>query len=319
MKFSFNFGKRAMVLPGALLERFDKASKKDIKVLLYIAEAPSSTTEELVAVSGMKKEEIESAVAFWRNEGIIEAEDNGSAENTNCDNNKEKSSSNVTKKKLKSEDSLPKYTAEELGALLQKREEYKFLISECQQLFGKMFNPSEINIVIGLSDYLGLDSEYILLLFAHIGKQEHKSVRMAERLAHRFIDEEITDAETLGARLSFLEASGEFETKVRNIFGISSRALTKKEKAIIEKWMTEYNYGFEMVEKAYEMTVDSTSKASIPYAGAIIDRWYSEGIISVLQVEKNNEEHKKNAQSEGGSFDTDEFLDAALKRSFEKN
>lgn len=319
MKFTFNFGRSAVVLPAAVLEKFDKASKKDIKILFYLAEAPWRTIDDLIAISGMKREEIEGAVAFWRGAGILETDDRTSAEHKDGEDDKARKSNKEVKKKLKSEDSLPKYTAEELGVLLQKREEYKFLISECQQLFGKMFNPSEINIVIGLSDYLGLDSEYILLLFAHIGKQEHKSVRMAERLAHRFIDEEITDAETLGARLSFLEASGEFEAKVRNIFGISSRALTKKEKSIIEKWMTEYNYGFEMVEKAYEMTVDSTSKASIPYAGAIIDRWFSEGIKTVSEVEKNNEEHKKNSQNEGGSFDTDEFLDAALKRSFEKN
>lgn len=317
MKFTFNYGKGVAVIPAAVTERIDKASKKDIKLLLYIAEDNSRSAEELMLLTGMKSEEIESSVAFWRGAGIIDA-----AESVTPEKKEDKKGASETPKKerkLKSEDSLPRYGTDELNSLLEKREEYRFLITECQQLFGKIFNPAEINIVIALGDYLGLDCEYILVLFAHLGKQEHKSVRSAERLAHRFLDEGITDAETLSERLRFLEAAEETERKVRSAFGINSRALTKKEKALIEKWLSKYHFGFEMIEKAYELTVDSTGKASIPYAGAILDRWFSEGIKSVDDVEKNIEEHKKSASAEGGSFDTEEFLEAAFKRSFEEN
>lgn len=319
MKLTFNYGKGVAVIPAAAIERIDKASKKDIKLLLLLAAEKASTTEELVSLSGLKKEEVESSLAFWRGADIIEGEEEGK---TAVTAKKEASAADEKRTKLKSEDSLPRYTTDELNNLLEKRAEYKFLIGECQQLFGKMFNPSEINIVVALSDYLGLDSEYILVLFAHLGKQEHKSVRTAEKMAHRFLDEGITDAVTLGERLRFLEGLEEVENKVRVAFGINSRALTKKEKALIEKWLSEYHFGFDMIEKAYELTVDSTGKASLPYAGAILDRWYSEGIKNVEDAEKNINEHKKKAsekaENEGGSFKTDEFLEAALMRSFDK-
>ncbi|MBQ8208907.1 MAG: DnaD domain protein [Clostridia bacterium] len=323
MKLTFNYGSRAMVLPGAVLEKIDKASKKDIKLLLVLASDASllgeGMTEELMLITGLKREEIESSLAFWRGAGIIEFDGEELSDKRASAPIKKTARAEEQKKekKLRSEDSLPRYTTEELNALLEKREEYSFLIGECQQLFGKIFNPAEINIVVALTDYLGLDSEYILLLFAHLGKQEHKSVRMAEKMAHRFLDEDITDAETLGERLRFLEAAEETERKVRAVFGINSRALTKKEKALIEKWLSEYHYDFEMIEKAYEMTVDSTGKPSLPYAGAIMDRWFSEGIRTVADAEQNIEDHKKSKASAGGSFDTDEFLEAALKRSFE--
>lgn len=318
MKISFNYGKGVAVIPAAAIERFDKASKKDIKILLLLASEKANSAEGLVTLSGYKREEVESALAFWRGADIIEFEEDVKA----VAPLKDVTVSEEKTTKLKSEDSLPRYTTDELNNLLQKRAEYKFLIGECQQLFGKMFNPSEVNIVVALSDYLGLDSEYILVLFAHLGKQEHKSVRTAEKMAHRFLDEGITDAVTLGERLRFLEGLEEVENKVRVAFGINSRALTKKEKALIEKWTSEYHFGFDMIEKAYELTVDSTGKASLPYAGAILDRWYSEGIKNVEDAEKNINEHKKkaaaNAEKEGGSFNTDEFLEAALMRSFDK-
>lgn len=323
MKLTFNYGKGVAVIPAAAIGKIEKASKKDIKILLILASDVTCGIDELVKRSGLKKEEVESSLAFWRGADIIEFD---GTEKGKLPKLPEKEAgeviSSVSSKKLRSEDSLPGYTTDELNSLLEKRAEYKFLIGECQQLFGKMFNPSEINIVVALSDYLGLDSEYILVLFAHLGKKEHKSVRTAEKMAHRFLDEGITDAVTLGERLRFLEGLEEVENKVRTAFGINSRALTKKEKTLIEKWLSEYHFGFDMIEKAYELTVDSTGKASLPYAGAILDRWYSEGIKSVEDAEKNISEHKKKAsetaEGERGSFDTDEFLEAALKRSFDK-
>ncbi len=322
MKLTFNYGKGVAVIPAAAIEKIDKASKKDIKLLLILASEKVKNAEELAALSGLRREEVESSLAFWRGADIIEFED-GDITSLPLEKDKsEEKDAPASSKKLRSEDSLPRYTTDELNSLLEKRAEYKFLIGECQQLFGKMFNPSEINIIVALSDYLGLDSEYILVLFAHLGKKEHKSVRTAEKMAHRFLDEGITDAVTLGERLRFLEGLEEIENKVRTAFGINSRALTKKEKTLIEKWISEYHFGFDMIEKAYELTVDSTGKASLPYAGAILDRWHSEGIKNIEDAEKNIGEHKKKAsegaESDRGSFDTDEFLEAALMRSFDK-
>ncbi|MBR6604171.1 MAG: DnaD domain protein [Clostridia bacterium] len=323
MKLTFNYGKGVAVIPAAAIGKIEKASKKDIKILLILASDVTCGIDELVKRSGLKKEEVESSLAFWRGADIIEFDDGEKVKIPKTpEKEDEEAVAPVSSKKLRSEDSLPGYTTEELNSLLEKRAEYKFLIGECQQLFGKMFNPSEINIVVALSDYLGLDSEYILVLFAHLGKKEHKSVRTAEKMAHRFLDEGITDAVTLGERLRFLEGLEEVENKVRTAFGINSRALTKKEKTLIEKWLSEYHFGFDMIEKAYELTVDSTGKASLPYAGAILDRWYSEGIKSVEDAEKNISEHKKKAsetaEEHKGSFDTDEFFEAALRRSYGK-
>ena len=75
-----------------------------------------------------------------------------------------------------------------------------------------------------------------------------------------------------------------------------------------------------MVSRAYEMTVSATNEASVPYANAILERWNSEGIRTLEDVDKA--EAKRNETSKGesgnGSFDTDDFFEAALKRSYNK-
>ena len=329
MKLAINYGNAVAVLPQSVLDKIDKATKKDIKLILALASDSALLADNdgiygaLIERTGLGAEDIKNSLAFWRGAGVIE--EIGSEEEFNEEpkalikpqKKETQKRKDAPAKKMKSADELPRYTTEELTALLEKREECRFLIDECQQLFGKMFTSAEINLLVALTDYLGLDSEYILLLFAHCGKMEHKSVRMVEKLAHRFLDEGINDAITLGERLRFLEQAEQIENQVRKVFGISSRALTKKEKALIEKWLSEYNYDFEIIEKAYELTIDSTQSPSLPYAGAIMDRWYSEGVRTLADIERDIAEHKKNKGTEGGSFDTDEFLEAALKRSFE--
>ncbi len=328
MKLAFNFGRSVAVLPSSVLPKLDKASKKDIKVLFAIAAIGvgiidiDNTVSELSEKLCMKTDEITNSLAFWRGAGVLE--DISPTEETAKSSSTEKAATSAEstviqreRKKLKSADELPEYSTRELSDLLEKREEYRFLVDECQQMFGKIFTTAEVNMVVALSDYLALDGDYILLLFSHCGKLDYKSVRAVEKLAHRFLDEGICDADTLAERLHALEAVHEVEGQIRKLFGITSRSLTKKEKALIEKWIGEYAYGMDIVEKAYEVTVDSTGKASIPYAGAVMDRWFGTGIKTVEDIEKDIAEHKKNKPDEGGSFDTDEFLEAALKRSFE--
>lgn len=325
-----NFGAEAVSIPFAAVSRFEKATKKDIKILVCLCAlgrfaADMDAAKKTVAEEfGFTEEDVANAISFWRGAGIIDVADGEEkAEPSACTSSAERSPERGNDStavsgdgRVRHADELPKYTTEELTSILEKRSELSTLIDTCQQLYGKVFNASEINILIGLSDYLGFDSEYILLLFAHVGKMERKSVRTVEKLAFRFADEDITDADMLREHLSFLEKSHEMETKIRNIFGISSRALTGREKKLVQTWITEYKFGFDIIQRAYELTVDSTQKPSLPYAGAILDRWHSEGVDTVEKIEAELAEKAKEKSSAGGSFDEDEFLKAALKRGY---
>ena len=316
-----NFGNEAVSIPFAAVAKFDKATKKDIKILVCLCAmgrpaADLETAKRTVASElGYTEEDVANAIAFWRGAGVIDIEETEESSVTESQKRAETSSEREGAN-LRHADELPKYTTEELTSILEKRKELSTLIDTCQQLYGKVFNTSEINILIGLSDYLGFDHEYILLLFAHVGKMERKSVRTVEKLAFRFADEEITDADMLREHLSFLEKSQELESKVRTTFGINSRALTGKEKKLVQKWLGEYKFSFDIIEKAYELTIESTQKPSLPYAGAILDRWHQEGLDTLEKIEENIAQRDREKVSTGSSFNEDEFLRAAMKRGY---
>ena len=83
-----------------------------------------------------------------------------------------------------------------------------------------------------------------------------------------------------------------------------------------------------MIDRAYEITIKSINEPSLDYAGAILKRWYENGIRTPEEAESNDLQEKpkqlKNARkgkkaAEAESFDPDEFMAAAMKRSYKEN
>lgn len=348
MKLSVNYGEGELRIPLCVLDSVARASKRDIRVLLSIvAHIDDCSDYEQIAESvssdvGCNRSEFDMSAAYWRGAGIIDIfEDDGDdgdgrIEEKNPSRKVSKKTSSPALKKKASEKEpekadkfvvsrsadLPAYTTNELIAILNKRAGLKELIDESQRIMGKIFNTSENNIVIGLVDYYGFEIEYVIMLITYCRKHGTRSLKSVERLAINMFEEDITDVYSLSAKLERMEISKELEGEVRDLFGIHDRSLTAKEKKIIDMWSGDFGYGIDIIKEAFERTVDSTGKPSIHYAKTITERWYAEGVRTKEDIEKSdiNYEKSKNADRESkrkGSFDTDEFFEAALKRSAE--
>ena len=211
---------------------------------------------------------------------------------------------------------LPTYNTEELSSILDRREELRHLIDDCQQAFGKIFNQSEITVIVGLSEFLGLDGEYILLLLTHCRNMEKKSLRYVEKMAISLHDEGVQDPRELEQRLQHIELMAKASGKVRAMFGISSRSLTSKEKELLEDWICQKQYDERVIKRAFEITVDGIGKPSLSYANKILERWYAEGYRTLEDVDKAIAEYKRKKQGNTSSSDVDEFFEAALKRTY---
>ena len=129
-------------------------------------------------------------------------------------------------------------------------------------------------------------------------------------------DEGLHDARILEDRLHRIEVMAGATGKIRAMFGISSRALTAKEKAMIENWLCTMQYGDAILQKAYEITIDSIGKPSLPYANTILERWHAEGYRTIEDIDAAIADYKRKKNEGKGSFDTDDFFEAALKRTY---
>jgi len=335
MEWKWNYGQGVLVLPSTVPEA--DATPEQLRVLLWLASDPTlfAKPAQLARLAGADREEIGEILDFWQSVGVLsngkEAQESKKAQRKPTDKPAKpatdtKKTTSATEAKPAAEakpaflaraDELPNYSTAELSDLLEKSQSLRVLIEEAQNTWGKIFNPYETTILVGLSDYLGLDNEYILLLLAHCKRVGKKSLREVEYYALRLVDKGITDATALEEYIKCNEMRRSIEGKIRTMFGLGSRAFTTKEETMINNWAS-YGYGEDIIRRAYDITVGTAKEASIPYANSILKCWHSEGLDTAAQIDAklDAEREKKGQAVMTGSFDTDDFFEAALKRSY---
>ena len=79
-------------------------------------------------------------------------------------------------------------------------------------------------------------------------------------------------------------------------------------------WLMDLSHSYEMIEYAYEITVNRTQQAKLPYINKILENWYTDGYKTPDEVK--NAENKTATTSAISSFNTDDFFELALQRSY---
>lgn len=323
MKYKINYGSRVAVIPESAIEALPRASANDLKVLISLcAQNGTVDPKKLSKLLSCGEDDVRESLSFWRGTGVIEATDGKESHEdakveaaVSAPEKKEEEKAIAPQKKLRRADELPQYTSEQLADILEERHETAALIDECQRIMGKVFNLKEINVLMGLVDYLQLDCEYIMMLLTYCVSIGKKTLHYAEKTAFDFYDQGITTGEMLAEELRRREASAGAEGKIRSLFGIGERAFTTKEKKFISAWINDMGYSIEIIEKAYEVTADATGKGSFAYANSILERWNAAGLRTLSEIEDSYKSGDGATKPSNGSFDTDSFFEAAVKRS----
>ena len=320
MKLEWNYKNRVLTLPFGVIEGGAKASVTDWRVLCAFAADPCLCEDlekgisAVAAMLSLEEREVSASLAFWRGTGVLAEQAVGTPAGDKKGRGDAVPKAAGQKKSLPDR-GLPTYTSEELADIAGEDGNFAALVGACQQTFGKIFNTAEVGIIAGLTDFLGLEGDYILLLLSHCVRMEKKSLRYAEKTALSLYDDGVTDAAALEERLQRIETMASATGKIRAMFGMSSRALTAKEKAMIEKWICVMKYDTEILKLAYDSTVDAIGKPSLSYANTILERWYAEGYKTAQEITRAIEDYRRKKMG-GSSFDADDFFNAALKNTY---
>ena len=324
MKYKINYGNKVAVIPEGAISALARAGEVDLKILIALCAAGGSVDAKKISKqAGCSDEAVKESLSFWRGVGVVEVGDTNAEDVSTeiatvkekqvvVDSRDEKNES--VAKKLRGTDELPKYTSDELANILETRQETAALIDECQRIMGKVFNIKEINVLMGLVDYLELDCEYIMMLLTYCVSLGKKTMHYAEKLAFALYDEGITTGEMLAEEFRRREMAAEGEGKIRRLFGVGDRAFTTKEKKFISTWINDMGYSIEIIEKAYEVTADATGKGSFAYANSVLERWFAAKLTTLDEIEASYKSGESGNIKEG-SFDTDSFFEAAVRRS----
>ena len=312
MKIEIKYTGGILNLPVKVADLAAVASEAQLKVLLTVASSLSYLNDfepYFTTVSQrleLTVEEIKEALSFWAKNGVI------SVEGLNID----EVEATVIEAKMQNRE--PTYTGKQIMSYVDSNKDFRALCNECQRVLGKSFTAQDYTNVMQLKSYFKFSDEYILLLLEHCTEIEKTSWAYVRKTATALYDEGISSYSKLEAHFAARRNKRSLEYKIRKLLGIGEREFTKSEKNYIDKWIG-LKTPYELLSKSYEITVDKCGgKFSYPYMAKILDNWHTNGIKTAEDVEKSLESYQAKQKLSMSTFDTDDFFEAALKRSDEK-
>jgi len=328
---NLNYSTRVFSLPAdAVRERLEDARENHLKALLLLALDEGArlgypdNADALAASVGLSRKAFDGAVEYWCRAGVlIMGTDAAAAAKAEPVRQETAPRVQIDSPKDRPDPSRPQYTGAELDALIGRRPELKQLIDACENVLGKMLSPAEHNKIVELSDYLRLPDDYILMLCSYCAASGKASMHYIYKSAYTLHDEGVTETAALDEYIKNREHQREMLTKLRGMLGIGDRSITPKEREYFANWLSTWKMPYEMLERAYEITINNVDnhKFSIAYMNKILENWYNAGYRTVAEADNATAEHKRmhDAGSTQSSFDTAEFFELALRRSYKNS
>lgn len=291
-----------ILVPSIIVDKHLKtASECDLKVLLYFLRNSSLSLDdsEICKALGIEISELYRSIDFWVKCGIWQK--------------RAGKLSFATHSGGFNTDEMPVYSGETVALRAQEDDKLSFLLSEAQKRLSKILSPSDISVLFGMYDWLGLPPDVILMLIEYCVSSGNTGMRYIEKCAVSWADEGIFTYEKAEEKIKYLQMKSSMESKVASIMGIQNQARSKKQRDYIGKWTIEYAFSLELIEEAYENMVDRIGKISFEYMDKILTAWHEKGYKTVEETKKEESPKKPKQKSESSSIDLDDFFKPAWK------
>ena len=160
---------------------------------------------------------------------------------------------------------LPQYTAEDIASRMLSDEPMQTVRREAEQLYGRKLTTPEMNMLLGLRDYLGLPAD-VLMELIHYVFQEYRAerghagtptMRRIEKEAYAWADQEIHTTAQAEEYLQRRQARRELAQQVLQVLQIQDRAPSRTERGYITSWL-DMGFGCDAIAEAYDRTVVAT-------------------------------------------------------------
>lgn len=309
MKIEIKYTGGILNLPSLVTDFVKDANEAELKVILgifgYLGSLASfeKCIPLLADNLGLTIDDINKALAFWHNAGVISVE--------GLDND----ISRAIEIESAEKNSVPTYTGKQIATFIENNKDIETLFVSCQGVLGKAFTTHDYNAVLFLKSYYKLEDEYILLLLAHCVECEQTGWAYIRKTARLLYDEGVDTYEKLEKHFSARKNKRSLEYKIRKLFEIGERELSHKERELFDK-LSAYKVKYEIIKLAYDVTVDNTKSASLCYTVKVIDNWLASGVKTVEDAQRQIDSRRLGQKL--SSFDTDDFFAQAVKRSKEK-
>ena len=187
---------------------------------------------------------------------------------------------------------LPQYTAEDIASRMLSDAPMQTVRREAEQLYGRKLTTPEMNMLLGLRDYLGLPAD-VLMELIHYVFQEYRAerghagtptMRRIEKEAYAWADQEIHTTAQAEEYLQRKQARQELAQQVLQVLEIHDRAPSRTERGYIASWL-DMGFGCDAIAEAYDRTVVATGARKWAYLNRILMSWHEKGLHTPEEIE----------------------------------
>jgi len=289
MKYSLNLGQwnSIFAVPSALVDKHIKlATEAQLKVILYILRnSHASSTADISSALNISEDEVENAVGFWMNRGLIREADGqltpGVSDNTDTPAKVPRAERNTAVSRAVRPDSAF------VTKILKSDANLSGLMEEAQAVLKKPLSPGDIATLVMLYDSFGLPCEVLAMLLNYAVSVGNANMRFVERTGISWSDNGVFTVEAAEREIERLAQSKEAWGRVSALFGLhNSGNATKAQLSAAERWLYTWRFTDDMIVEAYERCVNAKGEYNMSYINGILKKWYEKRILNLDDLKK---------------------------------
>ena len=300
-------------VPAAVADQLKLATHAQIKVLLYVlchADA-ALTVGEITRACGVTEHEVEEAMCYWTQNGVIS---NAPAvpvthvqtvQAVAAAPAVQQPAAPVPPAEEPRRSSVPvssssfRLRPDDIARRRNENAEVAEMLSCAEQFAKRPLNYTELNSLIWMHEYLGIQPELILILIAYCAESGQFHVRTMEHIAVQWQENSITTADLAKEDVQRRIEQRSYNGQMMRIFGMS-KPPTAAQQEIFSRWCA-LRMPPEMIRIAYDkmrdkISMDAGSRQQLKYMNGIIERWAAAGIYTAEGAEQEDIRHRSEIQ-----------------------
>ena len=284
-------------VPDAAAEALRLASGKALKVLIYMLKYDDP--DEI----GVTAEDIDEALSYWSSVGVIYRSGNAPQAK-----NQPAAHEPVRVLAPKPETAAPaaaippvapekevirprkSLLPTEIAERIAESQEIALLFKSAEGSLKRVLTFDDQRTILWIYDHLGMSADIIMMLIAYCCSVGRTNMGYIEKAALDWNEKNIATHEQAENEILLMQRSFTFEAKVQSRLKMQNK-LTASQKKYIDEW-ARMDMSVDLVELAYDKTVDATGKPAFQYMNKILVKWHDNNITDMQSAIEFDERTK---------------------------
>ena len=178
-------------------------------------------------------------------------------------------------------------------------------MKEIERILGRPLNPNEMENYLSWQNQFNFSPELILLLIEYCVSKGKSDCRYFEKVAIGWYDSGVRTIEDAQTHIKQHEDKWIKYRKILSYLGLKDSEIMKPQQDILNKWVKEWGFPVEVIEKAAKICFERLNRADFKYMDGILSSWNKEVIKTLNYVlTKNNKSKftKTTPKNQKGNF-----------------